>query len=173
VAVARSRSASGSRPASMNPVLGTIAQCGDRPRRQGIIDEGAQCDCVHAEKSYRGICSATREAEKGKASNVVSNVVPLASQLCWQRAWQLELSEGRERIPTGQNRSTCKDTTQSVTASWTLESGSRACVDAGVCIVGQSLRIKAVPGDPHRRSLQALQRGSWTTSLDMLSSHCI
>lgn len=59
----------------MNLVLGMMTRCGDCPRQQGRMVDGAHCDCMHAESSYEGICGATREAEKGKANNVVPNVV--------------------------------------------------------------------------------------------------
>lgn len=67
--------------ASMDLILAAFCQCGGRrPRRQGIIDDIAQCDGVHAGSDQPSIRCATAEAEEGKACKTVSNAVRPASQ---------------------------------------------------------------------------------------------
>jgi hypothetical protein len=69
--------ASGRGPGSMDLMLVTVTLCGDnnRPRRQRDFDGGAVLDRVHAWSDHRKQGCATREAEKGKAGQAVSNAV--------------------------------------------------------------------------------------------------
>jgi hypothetical protein len=62
---------------SMNLVLAMVARCGDniRLRRQGSMGSGAVFDRVHAWSDHWRQRCATREAEKGKAGQAVSNAV--------------------------------------------------------------------------------------------------
>lgn len=129
----------------MDLVLERMARCGDRPRKQGKMDDGAQCDYMHAGNSYGSICGATREAEKGKANEVVSNVVSPALEAQNMAARDLER---RDRIPKRKKRSMCKEGQSGHrlvdAGKWFMNLGC-----SGSALVDQSLGPAAVPSDLH------------------------
>lgn len=93
----------------MNLILAAMAQCGDSDhRRQDNIDGSAQCRYMHTGSDHWSICRATREAEEGKASNVVRLA---ASQRGWWLAKDMAAPDSKGKkgsIPDSTREYICK-----------------------------------------------------------------